>query len=72
MDQRKMEENVDDKDAINKRPTADRQPGREGEFEIAGNVREKGQDPSPDNRNRGELSDSELESEGGSGGTKRA
>jgi hypothetical protein len=67
-----MEVEMDDKDAINKQSTADRDRDRESEFEIAGNVREKGQDPSPDNRKRGEFSDGEPESEGGTGGTKRS
>ena len=37
-------------------------PGKmrdDGEYDIAGNVTEKGQDPSPDNRARGETSDKE-------------
>ena len=29
------------------------------EFDVTGNVAEKGQDPSPDNRERGETSDKE-------------
>ncbi len=44
---------------INKDPTSDRERDRDGEFEIAGNVRESGQDPSPGDRDRGERSDAE-------------
>ena len=62
---------MSDKDRINKDETADRERDRNSEFEIAGNVEEKGQDPSPDNRDRGEQSDAEPEGAGGAGGTRR-
>lgn len=44
----------DNRDTVNKGPV----PRKEeiGEFEIAGNVRQKGEDPSPDDRERGESS----------------
>jgi len=32
---------------------------KKDEFDVTGNVAEKGQDPSPDNRERGETSDKE-------------
>ena len=42
--------------------SAPRRDGEEsGEFEIAGNVREKGEDPSPGDRQRGERSDAESD-----------
>ncbi len=41
------------------KPTAE---DRAREFEIAGNAREKGEDPSPDNRERGEVSTADRES----------
>ena len=47
------------KDRINKQPTSAAEGAEETEFEISGNVREKGQDPSPDDRDRGERSDAE-------------
>ena len=44
----------DNRDTVNNGPA----PNKEeiGEFEIAGNVRQKGEDPSPDDRERGESS----------------
>ena len=66
-----MEAKLDDKDAINKTQTADRERDRDREFGTDGNVREKGQDPSPGDRARGERSDAEPEQSGGAGGTKR-
>jgi hypothetical protein len=54
-----MEVDVDDKDSINKQPTSEAEAGRDAETGIVGNVREKGQDPSPDDRERGERSDAE-------------
>ena len=35
------------------------EPGRDEVGQVAGNVREKGQDPSPDDRERGETSEAE-------------
>ena len=46
-------------DRINKQPTSEAEGGAEREFDIAGNVRERGEDPSPDDRDRGERSDKE-------------
>jgi hypothetical protein len=40
------------------KPTAEE---RAREFEIAGNARRKGEDPSPDDRGRGEVSTAEHE-----------
>lgn len=40
---------------VNQGPAPERR--REVEAGIAGNVKERGQDPSPDNRERGETSD---------------
>ena len=54
-----MESDVDDKDAINKQPTSEAGAEDEQGLPIAGNVRDKGQDPSPDDRERGERSDAE-------------
>ena len=48
-----------DKERINKQMTSDVQRDRKDEFEIAGNVREKSQNPAPDDRSRGERSDNE-------------
>ena len=47
------------KDRINKQPTAAADGREEREFGIAGNVREQGEDPSPDDRDRGERSSQE-------------
>ena len=47
------------KDRINKRPTSEAEGKTDEEFDVTGNVREKGQDPSPDDRDRGERSDKE-------------
>ena len=45
-------------------PTINRGPASEKERdevgEVAGNVREKGQDPSPDDRDRGETAESDC------------
>ena len=65
-----MEAQVDDKDSINKQRSGDEEQD-DREFRIAGNVRKKGQDPSPGDRARGERSDAEPEEAGGVGGTKR-
>jgi len=51
---------MDDKDRIGKQPTSDGERGRDDEFAIAGNAREKGQDPSPDDRRRGERSGADV------------
>lgn len=42
-------------DRINKERTSDAERRKE-EFEIAGNARQRGEDPSPDDRERGERS----------------
>ena len=42
---------------INRGPAPE--PDRDTVGEVAGNVREKGEDPSPDDRERGETSDAE-------------
>ncbi len=47
------------KDRINKQPTSAAQDGAEREFDVTGNVRERGEDPSPDDRDRGERSGKE-------------
>jgi len=47
------------RDRINKIPTSDAERDTDGEFDVTGNVREKGQDPSPGDRDRGERSDKE-------------
>ena len=62
---------MDDKDAINKERTGDREEDGAAGSEMVGNVREKGQDPSPGDRDRGERSDAEPDREGGAGGTRR-
>ena len=62
---------MSDKDRINKDQTAGGERDQNSEFEIAGNMREKGQNPSPGDRDRGERSDSEAEEARGSGGTRR-
>ena len=56
------------KDRINKEPTSavERPDGRE--FDVVGNVRSRGQDPSPDDRERGERSDAEPAGTGEPGG----
>lgn len=50
---------MDDKDAINKQATSEAGAQDEQGLPIAGNVLEKGQDPSPDDRHRGERSDAD-------------
>jgi hypothetical protein len=67
-----MEVQVSRKDAINKEATSDRQRKREDESAIGGNVRRKGQDPSPDDRERGEISDAEPQGAVDVGGTRRS
>lgn len=42
----------DNRNTLNKGPTPKRD--EDGAFDIAGNAREKGEDPSPDDRERGE------------------
>ena len=56
------------KDRINKQPTSAVESGDTAGLEIAGNVREKGQDPSPDDRDRGERSERERAGPGDGGG----
>ena len=43
----------DNRDTVNSGPSPKQK--ETGEFDIAGNVREKGEDPSPDDRDRGET-----------------
>jgi hypothetical protein len=52
-----MEAKVDDKQHINKKPTSSAEGEDERAFDIAGNVKRRGEDPSPDDRERGERSD---------------
>ena len=47
------------KDRVNKTPTSDIERDTDAEFDVTGNVREKGEDPSPDDRDRGERSEKE-------------
>ena len=54
-----MEAKVDDKQHINKQPTSGAEDEDERAFHIAGNVKQRGEDPSPDNRERGERSGAE-------------
>jgi hypothetical protein len=45
------------KDAVNAGPAPDRErPEDRAEFDISGNARRRGEDPSPDDRERGETS----------------
>jgi len=46
-------------DRINKEPTSTVEGAEDREFEIAGNVRERDEEPSPDDRDRGERSSRE-------------
>lgn len=48
------------KDRINKEPTTAIERPEEEAFDVTGNVRRRGQDPSPDDRERGERSDAEA------------
>ncbi len=52
---------MSNKSKINKQPTSAAEAKRAGvdPFDVTGNVRKKGQDPSPDDRERGERSDKE-------------
>ena len=62
MDDRNREEDAAGegrKDRINKAPTSAFERDPEKEFDVTGNVREKGQDPSPDDRERGERSEAD-------------
>ena len=54
-------------DRINKTPTSEAEGDASAEFGVTGNVREKGQDLSPGDRDRGELSDKEPAGAGQSG-----
>ena len=56
------------KDRINKEPTSAVERPDEEKFGGAGNVRERGEDPSPDDRERGERSDAEPAETAGAGG----
>jgi len=46
-------------DRTNKDPTSTAEGAEGREFDIAGNMRERGEDPSPDDRDRGETSSRE-------------
>lgn len=46
-------------ETVNKGPGSKKEPAEE--FDIAGNVKERGQDPSPDDRERGETSSQRSE-----------
>jgi hypothetical protein len=59
MDRREGNTGPSANDRINKRPTSAAQGRDEREFDIAGNVEERGEAPSPDNRDRGERSSKE-------------
>ena len=59
MDRTERNDGPGAKDRINKQPTSAAE-GRDGrEFDTTGNVRRKGEDPSPDDRDRGERSSQE-------------
>ena len=62
MDRRDRNSGPDAKDRINKTPTSAAEDPKGREFDIAGNVRERGEDPSPDDRDRGERSGKEKAS----------
>ena len=47
------------KDRVNKTPTSEAEGDTDAEFDVTGNVREKGQDPAPGDRDRGERSEKE-------------
>ena len=47
-------------DRINKQPTSAVERPEEAELDMAGNVRRRGEDASPDDRERGERSSAEL------------
>ena len=54
MDEDTRNQGPDRKDRINKEGTSKRDDARE--FEISGSVLDRGEDPSPDDRDRGETS----------------
>lgn len=55
-----MSSSDDKPDTVNSGPAGgDARAEHEREFDITGNVKEKGQDPSPGDRARGEASDAE-------------
>jgi hypothetical protein len=56
MDKRERNTGPSANDRINKQPTSATEDRGEREVDIAGNVRERGEDPSPDDRDRGERS----------------
>ena len=56
------------KDRINKEPTSAVERSEKEEFDVAGNVREPSQDPSPDDHERGERSDAERAESGDAAG----
>ena len=59
MDRRDRNTGPAAKDRINKTPTSAAEGREEAEFDIAGNVRKRGEDPSPGHRDRGERSSKE-------------
>ena len=59
---------MDDKQHINKEPTSSAEGEGERAFDIAGNVKRRGEDPSPDDRARGERSGAEPANMTGAGG----
>ena len=58
---------MDDKQHINKEPTSSAEAEDERVFDIAGNVKRRGEDPSPDDRERGERSGEPADVEGAGG-----
>ena len=59
MDTDNRNQGPNDNDRINKDPTPAAEGTEARDFDIAGNVRDRGEDPSPDNRDRGEASSKE-------------
>jgi hypothetical protein len=59
MDRRNRNTGPNARDRINKQPTAAAEGREEPAFDMTGNVRERGEDPSPDDRGRGERSNKE-------------
>ena len=50
----------DNRNTVNSGPSP--KPKETGEFDIAGNVKDKGEDPSPDDRQRGESTSMDRKS----------
>jgi hypothetical protein len=65
MDRKDRNDGPAAKDRINRTPTSAAEGG--DQFDIAGNVRERGEDPSPDDRDRGERSSAERAGTEGGG-----